>query len=60
MTKVEKAIRQEFPGKANHGLRIDIREAALTGSVIRLAANIAFTASGLKSLEAIEKILQGE
>jgi ribonuclease I len=60
MTKVEKAIRQEFPGKNNHGLRIDIREAALTGSVIRLAAKIAFTASGLKSLEAIEKILQGE
>lgn len=60
MTKLEKAIRREFPGESNWSLRIEIREAALTGCVMGLTGRIAFSASGLKGLKEIEKILQGE
>jgi len=55
MTKViEAAIRNNFPGKSNAGIRSEIRSAVTSGSVLGLASRFALTISGKLGLEAVQ------
>ena len=51
---IEQAIRSEFPGKSNAGLRAELRLAAQSGSVMGLANRIALTTSGRLGLQAVQ------
>ena len=51
---VERAIRADFPGKSNAGLRAELRAAAESGSVMSRARRVALTYSGQRSLEAVQ------
>jgi hypothetical protein len=60
MTKIEKAIRYEFPGATNRGLRKRVREAAASGDpgvVLGLASSIALSPGGKQSLKAIAEAM---
>jgi hypothetical protein len=50
---VEGAIRSNFPGKSNTGLRAAIRSAAQNGTLASIASRIALTASGEAGLRAV-------
>lgn len=63
MTKTEQAIRREFPGQANAGLRKDLRTAIASGDpgVVRMVgARVAFSAAGRASLLAVLQALESE
>ena len=51
---VEAAIRNNFPGKSNAGIRSEIRSAAESGSVLGLASRFALTTSGKLGIEAVQ------
>ena len=56
MDAVEKRIRDEFPGKANVGLRAELRQRWSEGgasSIEGAGRAVALTASGLASLRAV-------
>jgi hypothetical protein len=54
MSKTEKAIRDNFSGASNAGLRAALRQAAAQGSVLGLRATVALTISGRLGVEAVE------
>jgi len=56
---VEQAIRSEFPGKSNAGLRAELRLAAQSGSVMGLASRIALTAAGKIGLQVVQAAIEG-
>lgn len=60
LSKVEKAIRANFPGENNKGLRKEVREAAEigAGSVRSVAGYIGLTACGKAGLEAVAKAVE--
>ena len=51
---VEAAIRNNFPGKSNAGIRSEIRSAVASGSVLGLASRFALTTSGKLGIEAVQ------
>lgn len=51
---IEQAIRSEFPGKSNAGLRAELRLAAQSGSVMGLARRVALTTSGRIGLQVVQ------
>lgn len=60
LPKTEAAIRAEFPGRSNAGLRADLRIAAKYGSVRGLSRSVALTACGNASLDEVQSVLSAE
>lgn len=54
MSTIETAIRKNFPGKSNAGIRSEIRSAVASGSVLGLASRFALTTSGKLGIEAVQ------
>jgi hypothetical protein len=62
-TETEKAIRENFPGRNNAGLRAKLRTAAQGGSrhaVLAIERQVALTASGKAGLRAVADTLPRE
>lgn len=54
MTAVEKAIRDNFPGKNNAGLRAELRKAeGDPHTIMMIGKRVALTAGGKASLQAV-------
>ncbi len=61
LPKTHAAIKAEFPGRDNQGLRNKLWEAALTGETLgSIAGSVALTATGKASLEAVAATCQQE
>jgi len=61
-SKIESAIRSEFPGNSNAGIRKEIRETILAGgNVVAIARRIGLTGHrGMPSLKAIADVVEAE
>lgn len=59
LPKTDAAIRAEFPGKANAGLRKKLRDSAYGGSVSS-CSDVALTASGRASLDEVHRVHREE
>ena len=61
MNAIEKAIRENFPGKSNAGLRAYLRDAAKSGSVMGASRRFALTGHiGIPSLKAVQAVVSAE
>jgi len=58
LSRIEKAIRYEFPGPNNKGLRAELRRCEYPEQVRLLAHSTGFTACGLASLEAVAEAFE--
>ncbi len=54
---IEKAIRNNFPGKTNKELRATIRDAARNGNVLHIQHHVALTAFGRAGLHDVQKAI---
>lgn len=61
-SKIESAIRSEFPGNSNAGVRKEIRETILGGgNVLAIARRIGLTGhKGMPSLKIIAEVVEAE